>query len=220
MITPKADETVVNAARSLDFRDLITVNLRLRKKQVSKDTWLYVQDENVLFGRLHEPKNWSRAMVPDDDHTSLVLECFCTLGDAIWSLSDDDVARRCVHDLVDKLGFIDPGDVEGWTVVRTRFAYPVYDLQYAGKLALISGFLKRFEGLHIVGRTGTFRYNNADHSIEMGLLLGRKILGYDVDHMDVNTEQEYHEIKKSDKIARDHYEASSPLAGRKFIHPT
>ena len=109
MVTPKADETVFKAARSLEFRDLITVNLQLRRKQVSKDTWLYVQDEHILFGRLHEPKNWSRAMVPDDDHTSLVLECFCTVGDAIWSLSDDDVARRCVRDLTEKLGFIKAG---------------------------------------------------------------------------------------------------------------
>ena len=35
----------------------------------------------------------------------------------------------------------------------------------------------------------------------MGLLLGRKILGYEVDHMGVNTEPEYQEIKQSDKIA-------------------
>ena len=154
MITPKASEAVFAAARNLTFRDLITVNLRLRRKQVTKDTWLYVQDANILFGRLHEPKNWSRAMVPDDDHTSLVLECFCTIGDAIWSLSDDDVARRCVTDLTDKLGFIKPDEVEGWTVIRTRFAYPVYDLEYSSKLAKIKEFVDQFEGLHIVGRGG------------------------------------------------------------------
>jgi len=204
IVTPKADESVLKTARSLAFRDLITVNLQLRRKQVSNDTWLYVQDAHILFGRLHEPKNWSRAMVPDDDHTSLVLECFCTVGDAIWSLSDDDVARRCVRDLTEVLAFIAPEDVVGWNVVRTRFAYPVYDLKYAGKLAVINDFLKQFEGLHIVGRTGTFRYNNADHSIEMGLLLAHKILGYDVDHMSVNTEQEYHEIKRSARKASDH----------------
>jgi protoporphyrinogen oxidase len=220
IVTPKADADVVEAARGLEFRDLITVNLKLKRKQVSRDTWLYVQDEHILFGRLHEPKNWSRAMVPDDAHTSLVLECFCTLGDKIWSLSDDDVAKRCVQDLADKLGFIDAKDVVGWNVIRTRFAYPVYDLEYAGKLAKINAYLNQFEGLHIVGRTGTFRYNNADHSIEMGLLLGRKILGYDVDHMQVNTEQEYHEIKQSDKISRDHYEVARPLASGKFTSPT
>ena len=130
------------------------------------------------------------------------------------------MARRCVKDLAEKLGFIDANDVVGWNVVRTRFAYPVYDLEYSGKLAVINAFLTQFDGLHIVGRTGTFRYNNADHSIEMGLLLARKILGHDVDHMQVNTEQEYHEIKQSDKIARDHYEIGSRAAPRKFTSPS
>ncbi len=219
-ITPRADDSVLQAARSLAFRDLITVNLQLRKKQVSRDTWLYVQDESIIFGRLHEPKNWSKAMVPDAEHTSLVLECFCTAGDSLWALSDDDVAKMCVRDLSEKLRFIDPSEVEGWNVVRTRFAYPVYDLQYSGKLAQINGYLGRFPGLHIVGRTGTFRYNNADHSIEMGLLLARKILGFDVDPMQVNTEQEYHEIKRSEKIARDHYVAGKQPVPRRFTSPS
>ena len=48
----------------------------------------------------------------------------------------------------------------------------------------------------------------------MGLLLARKILGYDVDHMGVNTEPEYHEIKQSDRIARDHYEVGARLRPR------
>ena len=214
MVTPKASDAVLQAALSLVFRDLITVNLRLRRKQVSTDTWLYVQDASILFGRLHEPKNWSRAMVPDDDHTSLVLECFCTAGDAIWSLSDDDVARRCVADLTERLGFIKPDEVEGWSVVRTRFAYPVYDLEYSGKLATIKEFLSGLDGLHIIGRGGTFRYNNADHSIEMGLLLARKLLGYEVDYMGVNTEPEYQEIKRSNKIKRDHYQLGAHLRPR------
>lgn len=203
MLTPPPD--VLEAARALQFRDLITVNLMLKKNQVSKDTWLYVQDEDITFGRLHEPKNWSRSMVPDDDHTSLVLECFCTLGDKIWSLSDDDVARKCIKDLVEKLGFVQDHEVESWNVVRTRFAYPVYDLDYSRKLSLINSFLARFEGMHVVGRGGTFRYNNADHSIEMGLLLGRRILGYDVDPLEVNSEPEYHEEIRSARIERDHY---------------
>lgn len=145
-------------------------------------------------------------MVPDDAHTSLVLECFCTVGDAIWSRSDDEVAERCVSDLADKLRFIERGEVEGWNVVRTRYAYPVYDLDYLQKIALIKSHLAGFEGLHIVGRGGAFRYNNADHSIEMGLLLGRRILGYDVDPLEVNTEAEYQEVVRSERIARDHYE--------------
>lgn len=205
IMEPACDQKVIDAAKGLTFRALITVNVILKKKRVSIDTWLYVQDEDILFGRLHEPKNWSPAMVPDQSTTSLVLECFCTKDDHIWKLTDEEVGQRCVEDLEKKLKFIDSAEVIDFTCVRTLQAYPVYDLEYADKIEVINEFLAGFEGLHIVGRGGTHRYNNADHSIEMGLLLGRKILGYDVDYMEVNTEPEYHEIKSSKDPARDHY---------------
>lgn len=217
MLTPAPSQAVIDAARGLVFRDLITVNLMLKKKQVTRDTWLYVQDSDIIFGRLHEPKNWSRAMVPDDEHTSLVLECFCTVGDAIWSRTDDEVAARCVSDLVDKLRFIASHEVDGWTVVRTRYAYPVYDLEYLNKIDIIKSFIAGFEGLHIVGRGGAFRYNNADHSIEMGLLLGRRILGFDVDPLQVNTEAEYQEEIRSPELRRDHYETRERPAAMRDV---
>ena len=206
LLQPACDQKVIDAAKGLTFRALLTVNVILKKERVSIDTWLYVQDEDILFGRLHEPKNWSTAMVPDQTTTSLVLECFCTKDDHIWQMSDEDVARRCIDDLDNKLNFIDSSEVIDFAVVRTLQAYPVYDLEYAEKLKVINDFLAGFEGLHIVGRGGTHRYNNADHSIEMGLLLGRKILGYDVDHMSVNTESAYHEIKTTKEPERDHYQ--------------
>ena len=212
MLSPACDKAVVDAARGLVFRDLITVNLILKRRQVSTDTWLYVQDEDVLFGRLHEPKNWSAAMVPDDAHTSVVLECFCTRGDPVWQMSDEQIVRRCLADLVGKLGFVRDEDFADAAVVRTTHAYPVYDLKYAEKIGTVTAFLGGFQGLHIVGRGGTFRYNNADHSIEMGLLLGRKLLGYDVDHLAVNTEDEYHEIKRGDSLQRDHFTDATAAA--------
>jgi protoporphyrinogen oxidase len=205
ILDPSADERVPNAARSMSFRDLITINIMLRRKQVSNDTWLYFQDRDLLFGRLHEPKNWSPDMVPDDDHTSLVLEIFCTAGDELWSMTDDALAKRSIDDLVDKLEFVKREEVEGWVVIRTRQAYPVYDLQYSEKTSIVIDFLKQFEGLHIAGRGGSFRYNNSDHSIEMGLMLARKLLGYPVDHMAVNTESTYHEEKHLSGPQRDHY---------------
>jgi protoporphyrinogen oxidase len=205
MMEPACDQTVVEAAKGLTFRALITVNIILRKERVSIDTWLYIQDEDILFGRLHEPKNWSPAMVPDQSTTSLVLECFCTKDDHIWKMTDEEVGQRCVEDLQNKLKFIDSSEVIDFSCVRTLQAYPVYDLDYSDKIATINDFLEGFEGLHIVGRGGTHRYNNADHSIEMGLLLGRKILGYDVDYMGVNTEPEYHEIKTARGLNRDRY---------------
>lgn len=212
ILEPGCDESVKKAANSLEFRDLITVNVRLKRKQVTRDTWLYIQDKDILFGRMHEPKNWSPAMVPDDEHTSLVLECFCTRGDHIWQLSDDAIAARCIRDLVDKLHFIDDREVVGNQVVRSIQAYPVYDLNYQANITVVKDYLNRHEGLHVVGRGGTFRYNNADHSIEMGLLLGRRLLGEDIDYLAVNTEAEYHEEVRANEPRRDHYrtEAETP----------
>lgn len=210
ILKPECTEEVSLAADSLEFRDLITVNVKLSKKQVSPDTWLYIQDSDILFGRLHEPKNWSPAMVPDGDHTSLVLECFCTFHDEIWQMSDEEIANRCVRDLVDKLKFFEESDYLGANVVRTRFAYPVYDLDYAAKIKVIENYLEGFEGLQIAGRGGIFRYNNADHSIEMGLMLGQKLLGYDIDHMAVNTEEDYQELIGENEKRRDRYVFSLP----------
>jgi protoporphyrinogen oxidase len=210
ILVPECNEEVKQAANELEFRDLITVNVQIKKKQVSPDTWLYIQDSDILFGRFHEPKNWSIDMVPDDEHTSLVLECFCTLNDEIWQLSDDEIVERCVRDLVDKLEFIKQEEYEGATVIRTRYCYPVYDLDYARKLEVINNYLDGFEGLNISGRGGIFRYNNADHSIEMGLMLGQKLLGYDIDHMAVNTEEDYQEIIGENEAKRDKYIFETP----------
>jgi protoporphyrinogen oxidase len=206
ILVPSCDTSVEEAARSLHFRDLITVTVMLRRKQVSQDTWLYIQDEDIIFGRMHEPKNWSAALVPDDDHTSLVLECFCSKGDHIWQMSDEEISQHCIRDLVDKLHFIDESQVEDFYVVRSREAYPIYDLQYKEKITTVQDYLQGHQGLYTVGRGGTFRYNNADHSIEMGLLLGQRLRGRGVDHLAVNTEMEYHEEVRSNVAQRDQYQ--------------
>ena len=48
----------------------------------------------------------------------------------------------------------------------------------------------------------------------MGLLLGRRILGYNVDPLEVNTEPEYQEEIRSDRIARDHYKTKQAATSR------
>ena len=193
MIEPAAPQEVIDAARSLRFRDLITVTVMLKKRQVTADTWLYVHDEDLIFARLHEPKNWSPDMVPSDEYTSVVCECFCSKDDPIWQKSDEELGQRVVEDLANRLEFITEDEVVDVCVIRTVYAYPVYDLEYRPKVQKIYEFVNRHVGLHMVGRGGTFRYNNADHSVEMGQLLAKKLLGENTDHMSVNTEQEYHE---------------------------
>jgi protoporphyrinogen oxidase len=196
IMDPAPTAEILAAADALTFRNIITVNLMLKKRQVTPDTWLYVHDRNILFGRFHEPKNWSPAMVPSDDLTSLVVEYFCSFGDHIWSMSEEELVAQTVRHLVDDLKFITPDEVIGGFTVRAPRAYPAYVIGYEKPLARIRSFIGELDNLQIIGRYGTFRYNNTDHSIETGLLAAKNILGESHDLDQVNADDEYHEIKR------------------------
>ena len=77
-------------------------------------------------------------------------------------------------------------------------------LGYEAHLEIVKRFVYSFENLQIIGRYGTFRYNNTDHSIETGLLAAKNILGEDHDLDQVNADQEYHEIKRVPQPAATH----------------
>ena len=199
---PPAPDDVLEAANSLDFRDIITVNMMFKKPQVTNDTWLYVHDKNILFGRFHEPKNWSPAMVPGEEYTSLVVEYFCSKGDHIWNMSDEQLVNQTVKHLVEDLRFVKPEEVIGGFTLRATKAYPVYGMGYEEPLGKMKDYIRSIENLQYIGRGGSFRYNNTDHSIETGLLAAKNILGENYDLEAVNADQEYHEEKKKVNAAQ------------------
>ena len=201
IVDPPPPADVVAAADQLTFRNIITVNLMLKKRQVTNDTWLYVHDRNILFGRFHEPKNWSAAMVPGDDYTSLVVEYFCSFGDHIWSMTEEQLVERTITHLIEDMGFITRDEVIGGFTIRAPRAYPSYVIGYDEPLAKIKAFVDELENLQIIGRYGTFRYNNTDHSIETGLLAAKNLLGERHDLDQVNAGKEYHEIKRVPEAA-------------------
>ena len=74
--------------------------------------------------------------------------------------------------------------------------YPVYDLDYQQPLLTMKQYIQSIENLQYIGRGGSFRYNNTDHSIETGWLAAKNILGEQHDLDRVNSEKEYHEVKR------------------------
>lgn len=63
------------------------------------------------------------------------------------------------------------GDILGVTVERAREAYPIYALGYCERYARAEEALRRHRNLLLLGRSGTFQYNNMDHSLEDALRL-------------------------------------------------
>lgn len=198
---PAVPGPVLQAAKSLNYRDFLVVSLIVNKRDVFPDNWIYIHDSTVKLGRVQNFKNWSPDMVKDLNKTCLGLEYFCFEGDDLWTMPDQDLIELGTKEL-EKIGLIQASDVEDGTVVRMPKAYPVYDSTYREALQTIRQFLSGIDNLQVVGRNGMHKYNNQDHSMLTAMLAVKNILGAKYDLWQVNMEQQYHEesAKHEDKI--------------------
>jgi protoporphyrinogen oxidase len=201
-LDPGAPSEVREAARSLNYRDFITIALILDKEHVFPDNWIYVHDPAVKLGRIQNFKNWSPDMVPDRSKTCLGLEYFCFEGDGLWTMSDEDLIALAKAELK-TLALADPAEIIDGIVMRVPKAYPVYDSNHRQALSIIRKFLAPLANLQLVGRNGMHKYNNQDHSMLTAMLAVRNIEGANHGLWEVNVERDYHEEVRRDGSSKD-----------------
>ena len=193
MADPKAPAKVVKAGAGLRYRDFLTVALVLDGEDLFPDNWIYIHEPGVKVGRIQNYRSWSPWMVPDPDTACVGLEYFAFKGDELWTMDDDKLVELATREL-QQLGLARPEQVRRGYVVRVPLAYPMYDEDYAEKVATIRSWLDRIEGLAQVGRNGLHRYNNSDHSMLSAMrAVDNMIAGTDHDIWAVNVESAYHE---------------------------
>jgi protoporphyrinogen oxidase len=147
----------------------------------------------VRVGRIQNFRAWSPDMVPDPERTCVGLEYFCFEGDDLWRRTDAELVELGTREL-EAVGLVERGRVERGWVVRVPKAYPIYDAEYAERVATIRAWLERLEGFQQIGRNGLHRYNNSDHSMLTALRAVENVLdGTDHDIWAVNAESVYHE---------------------------
>lgn len=192
-LEPLPPAEVLEAAMGLKYRDFLIVTLILDKENLFPDNWLYIHSPEFQVGRIQNFKNWSPWMVPDKRKTCLGMEYFCSQGDDLWELSDDQLIELASLEL-SELGFgARQTDIKDGCVIRQLKAYPVYDGEYKDHLGVLEEYIKSFKNLQTVGRNGMHRYNNQDHSMLTALLAARNIVGEKHDIWNVNVERSYHE---------------------------
>jgi protoporphyrinogen oxidase len=197
-------QNVREVSEGLQYRDFITVGLladRLKVKEpdggLLKDTWIYVQEPDVLLGRLQIFNNWSPYLVADPAKVWIGLEYFCYETDDLWKMPDEDLKKFAIAEVA-KIGILNAEDVLDGHVVRVPKTYPAYFGTY-DRFDELREFTDRFENLFLVGRNGMHKYNNQDHSMLTAMTAVDGIIAGHVDKAalwDINTEQEYHEEKK------------------------
>ncbi len=198
--------SVREVSEGLIYRDFLTVGLLVDDLRVFdesdggrkflSDNWIYIQEPEVLVGRLQIYNNWSPYLVSDPGKVWLGLEYFCNEGDAIWSRSDGELIDLGSEEL-HRIEIIDRAKVLDGTVLRMPKTYPAYFGTYA-RFHEVRSYLDRIENLFPIGRNGMHRYNNQDHSMLTAMTGVDNILDGRTDKSniwDVNAEEEYHEEK-------------------------
>lgn len=197
---------VCEVSEGLMYRDFIAVGLLCNKLKLTDptarhgklitDNWIYIQEPDVLVGRLQIFNNWSPHLVKDPDKVWLGAEYFCYETDELWSRSDTEIGRFAIEEL-QKIGILDRDDVIDFTVVRMPKTYPAYFGTY-DRLHELRNYVEQFQNLFLIGRNGMHKYNNQDHSMLTAMIAVDNIVAQRFDKSNiwsVNTETDYHESK-------------------------
>jgi len=194
---PGVSEKIQNINKFLTYRDELQVALFVNKTHITPDTWVYVHSLDLPYVRFMEMDNWSTKLSPTGT-TTLVFEIACNFGDVLWNKTDAEIIKIVSDSFINEFKVLQKSNIIGAHVHRMPKEYPVYHVGYREHVQMIKNYLKQFDNLQLIGRNGTFRYNNMDHSIEMGLYSAWNIIEgerkFDIES--VNIEREYLEEMK------------------------
>ena len=190
---------VTTAANSLRFRSTILVFLSVEATDLFSDNWLYVHSEDLRAGRITNFRNWVPQLYGNARNSILALEYWCNREDQLWSDDDESLIALASRELR-ATGLINGANISAGHVHRIARCYPVYNRGYKETLKPVQDYLTTVNGLTVIGRYGSFKYNNQDHSILMGMLAAENIAeGTAHDLWAINTDYEYQERTKITK---------------------
>ncbi|MFY0594224.1 NAD(P)/FAD-dependent oxidoreductase [Roseivirga sp.] len=198
MVVP---EKVKSVASSLEYRDFMIVGILLDELKLKNgngesidDNWLYIQDQGMQVGRVQLFHNWSPEMTADPDKSWIGAEYFCQEGDDLWQCDDDALISLAAEEL-HRIGLLDSSKVLDGTVVRMPKAYPSYVGSYRD-FESVKSFFNTIDNVYLIGRNGTHKYNNQDHSMLTALEAVNSLMDNGKNKQSiwhVNTESAYHE---------------------------
>ena len=180
---------VKHACGELQFRNTILVYMEVLNCNPWPDNWIYVHSPDLLFGRVTNFRNWVPQLYQDSPNAILAMEYWCNSEDPLWKRDDQSLIDQARQELV-RSGLVDsPSKLHRGFVFRVPRAYPVYRRGYQQHVKVIRDYLNTIQGLDVIGRYGSFKYNNQDHSILMGRLAADNVLnGTSHDLWAINTD--------------------------------
>ena len=137
------------------YRPMVFINLRLAGRGLLPDVVTWTPESRYPFFRLTEATGSMPWLAPPGK-TMITVDIGCSVGDGIWTMSDEQLGVFCVEHMEPIVRDIRQRYL-GCHVVRTPIAYPVFLTEYEEerqRLAQSTGVA----GLYSIGRNGEFAH--------------------------------------------------------------
>ena len=168
-LSPPPPAEILASARSLRFKPMTVYALLIKKDHCMEALYTYYRDR--IFHRVGEPKNAGLKVTPAD-HTTLIVETTCEVGDAKWR---GDALPQILSDL-EAEGLCQASDLVSHQLIHARCAYPIFEKGFEKDFEQIMSYLARFKNLRTTGRQGGFTYPNMHRAMRMGATATEELL--------------------------------------------
>ncbi len=160
---PLPPEPVLEAARQIRYKPIAIYGLLVNKPKCIDALYIYYRDR--AFHRVGEPKNAGLVVNPPD-HTVLIVETTCEIGDEKWQ-GTDEVKERIFTDLQME-NICRREDVVEVNILHNETGYPIFALGFEPHLEKVKRWIESIPNLQSVGRQGGFTYPNMHSAMRMG----------------------------------------------------
>jgi protoporphyrinogen oxidase len=157
----------------LYFLSTIFYNFILKKKPLQRYQWCYYGSEES-FSRTSMPETFSPKNTPTSE-SSLCVELTTYEGHPTWK-TPNLMLDKVIKDLVKTKTISSENDIKDVFIEKVSNTYPIYHLDYAQELEATFNDLSEYDNLILAGRSGSYWYNNMDHSIAQALDISDNIL--------------------------------------------
>jgi protoporphyrinogen oxidase len=165
LVRPQAPPSVVDAAAGLRFRAMVLVYLVHGGGRWTPYDAHYLPGPRTPVTRISEPANYRDS--PDDprDRSVLCAEIPCTVGDPLWTMTDDALAALVCKGI--RAVELPEVNLTGVTIRRLPRVYPVYDRDYRARFEVLDGWVSTLDRITTFGRLGLFAHDNTHHALAM-----------------------------------------------------
>lgn len=168
---PPPPPAVLTAAQQIRYKPIAIYGLLVNRPRCIDGLYIYYRDR--AFHRVGEPKNAGLTVTPSD-HTVLIVETTCEIGDSKWR-GDDHAIEQILTDL-ELENICSRSDVVETHILHSETGYPLFALGFEPHLATLHQWVGSRANLQSVGRQGGFTYPNMHSAMRMGAKAANTVL--------------------------------------------